>query len=106
MNARNTVKYRLDPGNPAPMTDEQKLRLAVIAAMPDSAIDYSDIPRQITPVQWSRLGMMLPSENKQQITLRVDADVLSFSKAQANAIKAGSMRRCVNMSMHIEPNWN
>ena len=29
----------------------------------------------------SRPGALVPSENKQQITLRVDADVLSFFKA-------------------------
>lgn len=108
MNARNTVKYRLDPGNPAPMTDEQKLRLTVIAAMPDSAIDYSDIPRQITPAQWSRPGMMLPSENKQQITLRVDADVLSFFKSTGKRYQSrinAALREYVN-AHRTEPDLN
>ncbi len=49
--------------------------------MPDCAIDCSDIPKQSGAVQWTRPGALAPAENKQQITLRVDADVLNFFKA-------------------------
>jgi len=31
-------------------------------------------------VKWSRPGALVPSGNKQQITLRLDAEVLSFFK--------------------------
>lgn len=99
MNARNMVKYRLDPDNPPPVTDEQQRRLETIAAMPDSAIDYSDIPRQTGSVQWTRPGMMHPSENKQQITLRVDADVLSFFKGTGKRYQSrinAALREYVN----------
>ena len=99
MNARNSVKYRLDPGHPPAVTDEQQTRLEAIAAMPDTAIDYSDIPRQTEPVQWTRPGMMLPSENKQQITLRVDADVLSFFKSTGKRYQSrinAALREYVN----------
>jgi uncharacterized protein (DUF4415 family) len=48
--------------------------------MPDAEIDYSDIPRQTGAVQWTRPGALVPSENKQQVTLRLDADVLTFFK--------------------------
>jgi uncharacterized protein (DUF4415 family) len=58
----------------------QRKRLAAVAARPDSEIDYSDIPRQTAAVQWTRPGALVPSENKQQITLRLDSDVLSFFK--------------------------
>ena len=54
MSARNTVKFKLDPKNPPRATAAQKKRLAAVAAMPDSKIDYSDIPRQVGPVQWTR----------------------------------------------------
>jgi uncharacterized protein (DUF4415 family) len=49
--------------------------------MPDAEIDYSDIPKQSGAVKWSRPGALVPSENKQQVTLRLDADVLSFFKS-------------------------
>jgi len=81
MSARNTVKFKLDTQNPKPVGAAQRKRLAAVAAMPDSAIDYSDIPKLSGAVQWTRPGALVPSENKQQITLRVDADVLSFFKA-------------------------
>ena len=80
MSARNTVKFRIDPKSPRPLTTAQRKRLASVAAKPDSEIDYSDIPRQTVMVQWTRPGALVPSENKQQITLRLDSDVLSFFK--------------------------
>lgn len=80
MSAHNTVKFKLDPNHPAPLTAPQRKRLKRIAAMPDAEIDYSDIPRQTGAVQWTRPGSLVPSENKQQVTLRLDADVLTFFK--------------------------
>jgi uncharacterized protein (DUF4415 family) len=78
MSARNTVKFKLDPKNPPQLTADQRDRLATVAAMPDSEIDYSDIPLQTGTVQWTRPGALVPAENKQQVTLRLDSDVLSF----------------------------
>ena len=80
MSVRNIVKYRLDAKKPKPLTAAQRKRLAKVAAMPDSAIDYSDIPQQFRRVQWTRPGALVPAENKQQITPRLDADVVSFFK--------------------------
>lgn len=78
MSVRNTVKFKLDLKNPALPNTAQRKRLSAVAAMPDASIDYSDIARQTGPVQWTRPGALVPSENKQQVTLRLDADVLSF----------------------------
>lgn len=80
MSARNTVKFKLDSKNPPRLSAEQRKRLAAVAAMPDAKIDYSDIPKQTGTVQWTRPGALVPTENKQQVTLRLDADVLSFFK--------------------------
>jgi uncharacterized protein (DUF4415 family) len=77
MSVHNTVKVNLDPNKP--LTAQQRKRLKLVAAMPDAEIDYSDIPCQ-TAVQWTRSGAIVPAENKQQITLRLDADVLKFFK--------------------------
>lgn len=80
MSARNTVKFKLDLKNTKPLTSAQRKRLAAVAGMPDAEIDYSDIPRQTQPVQWTRPSALIPAENKRQITLRLDADVVSFFK--------------------------
>ena len=80
MSARNTVKYKLDPKNLPPLTEQQRKRLRSVAAMPDAEIDYSDMPRQTKKVQWTRPDALVNVENKQQITLRLDADVMSFFK--------------------------
>ncbi|MCF8209282.1 MAG: BrnA antitoxin family protein [Rhodoferax sp.] len=88
------------------MTDEQQRRLEAIADMPDASIDYSDIPRQTAPVQWIRPGKMLPVENKRQITLRVDADVLSFFKGTGKRYQSrinAALREYVN-AHQTDPN--
>ncbi len=81
MSVHNTVKFKLDPNHPAPLTAQQRKRLKRVAVMPDADIDYSDIPRQTGAVHWTRPGLLVPSENKQQVTLRLDADVLTFFKS-------------------------
>ena len=73
----NIVKRTLDLKNPPPLTDEQKARLDAVAAMADDQIDYSDAPHR-PAAEWMR-ATEIPS-TKQQITLRIDADVLEFFK--------------------------
>ncbi len=78
MSAKHTgmVKFQLDPNNPPALTAAQKKTLR---AKKDDAIDYRDIPTQ-KEVVWTRPGALVPSGNKQQVTLRLDADVLAFFK--------------------------
>jgi uncharacterized protein (DUF4415 family) len=80
MRKRSTVKFELDSKNPPALTAAQRRRLAALANRPDSEIDYSDIPKQRGAVQWSRPDALVPRENKQQITLRLDAEVVNFFK--------------------------
>jgi uncharacterized protein (DUF4415 family) len=46
----------------------------------DEDIDYSDIP-PLPSTGWRRVSELVPAENKQQITLRLDADVIGFFRA-------------------------
>jgi uncharacterized protein (DUF4415 family) len=69
-----TVKFQLDPNSLPGLTPAQRARLE---AMKDEDIDIGDIPLQ-QGVQWQRPGALIASENKQQVTLRLDADVLAF----------------------------
>ncbi len=72
----NIVKRTLDLKNPPPLTAEQKARLQAVAAMPDERIDYSDAPF-LPDAVWVKAADVAGG-NKQQITLRIDADVLEF----------------------------
>jgi uncharacterized protein (DUF4415 family) len=49
-----------------------------VAAMPDEQIDYSDAPSRPNAI-WMKAATQLPN-TKQQITLRLDAEVLEFFK--------------------------
>ena len=80
MREPNIVRHTLDLNNPPPLAARQRKELKALAAMPDSEIDYSDIPRTTGNEKWTRPGALVPTENKEQVTLRLDADVLKFFK--------------------------
>ena len=65
-----------------PLTDAQREQLAQLAAMPDEMIDTGDIP-ELTDAAW-RAGVRgrFYRPVKQQITARVDADVLAWLKSE------------------------
>ena len=82
------------------ITAARKRRLAKLAARPDSAIDFSDIP-ELTEKFW-RNAVRNPFYRpiKQQLTLRLDADVIAWLRRQgkgyqtrANALLRAAMLR-------------
>ncbi len=75
---RSIVKRTLDLKNPPVLSAEQKSRLDAVALMQDEQIDYSDTPN-LSDAVWVKAAVELPC-NKQQITLRIDADILEFFK--------------------------
>lgn len=62
------------------LTEKDKRELRKLAALPDSTIDYSDIP-PLTEKFWKN-AVRNPwyRPRKQQVTLRIDADVLVWLK--------------------------
>lgn len=74
----NIVKRTLDLKLRPVLSDAQKARLDAVAAMPDERIDYSDAP-SLPDAVWMKAATELP-KTKQQITLRIDAEVLDFFK--------------------------
>jgi uncharacterized protein (DUF4415 family) len=62
---------------------EQLAELAALAALPDEAIDTSDAPEAFDWSGAKRGYFYRPL--KQQLTLRVDADVIAWFKAQATS---------------------
>jgi uncharacterized protein (DUF4415 family) len=69
-----TVKKSLDDLS---VSDE---RLAELKAKPDSAIDYSDIPK-LDKAFWQHAEVRLP-ETKKGVYIRLDGDVLEWLKGQ------------------------
>ena len=70
-------------GASKPLKSEQLAELTALAALPDDAIDMSDAPEVL---DWSgaKRGLFY-RPLKQQLTLRVDADVIAWFKAQATS---------------------
>ena len=71
-----------------PLTEEDRARLRALAARPDSEIDLSDAP-EMTDEEWKnaeRGHFYRPV--KQQITARVDADVLEWLKGQGKGYQS------------------
>ena len=97
MNSSNTgtVRFRLDPDHPPQLTQEQKRALRDLR---DEDIDLSDIP-EATGGGWRRVSDLVPAENKQQITLRLDADVIQFFRATGRRYQSrinAALREYVN----------
>ena len=66
-----------------PLTAEQKAELAALAAMPDEDINLSDIP-ELTDKFWQNAKQgQFYRPLKQQLTLRLDADVIAWFKEQS-----------------------
>jgi uncharacterized protein (DUF4415 family) len=62
------------------LTDEEQQAWKELQEMRDQDIDYSDIP-PLPRTGWRRVSDLVPAENKQQITLRLDADVIEFFRS-------------------------
>jgi uncharacterized protein (DUF4415 family) len=63
------------------LTDAQREHLAELAALPDESIDTSDIPELSDDVWSAGVRGRFYRPVKQQITARVDADVLDWLKS-------------------------
>jgi len=64
----------------------------------DEDIDYSDIP-PLPTTGWRRVSDLIPAENKQQITLRLDADVIQFFRGTGRRYQSrinAALREYVN----------
>jgi uncharacterized protein (DUF4415 family) len=88
MNRKSTVSHELDPVQPAPLTPAQTTELRVLAALPDARIDTSDVP-PLTEAFWQnavRNPFYRPV--KQQVTVRVDADVLAWLRSAGRGYQA------------------
>lgn len=88
------VRYEFDPANPPPLTDDQRAELEALAAMPDDTIDLSDMPEVTDFTGWTRGKFYRPV--KQQLTLRLDADVVHWFKTHA---EGGGYQTRINQAL-------
>ena len=63
------------------LTKEQKAEIEALAVLPEEAIDTSDLP-EILDWSGARRGLLYRPV-KRQITLRLDADVVAWFRANA-----------------------
>lgn len=82
------------------MAEERKTELKALAAMPDSAIDYSDIPPLTQEFWQSAVPNPFYKPIKTHASLRIDSDVMAWLKSQGkgyqtriNAILREAMMR-------------
>ena len=91
-------KKLADPDPQAVSSDAQRERMAKLGTLPDESIDTSDAP-ELSDEAWAagvRGRFYRPV--KQQITARVDADVLDWLKAQGKGYQ-GRMNAILRREM-------
>lgn len=78
-----TAHERMKKGTSERLTPEQRAELKSLAALPDDAIDTSDAPELL---DWSgaKRGLFYRPV-KQQLTLRLDADVVAWFKSHTTS---------------------
>lgn len=76
------VRYKVDLKNLPPPTRRQKAELAALSKMPDAQIDYSDAPPLDEAFWKNAVPNPFYKPKKTSTTVRVDADVLAWLKAQ------------------------
>jgi uncharacterized protein (DUF4415 family) len=86
MKTKTKISFTLD--KLPQLTKTRRAEMKALASRPDSEIDTSDIP-EMTEEQWrnARRGHFY-RPRKQQITARVDADVLDWLKAEGKGYQS------------------
>jgi uncharacterized protein (DUF4415 family) len=82
MKKKKLVEYELDLHNPPPLTPHQEAEIEELAAMPESEIDFSDIPRLDAHFWKNAVRGNLYKPVKASTTVRVDADVLLWLRSK------------------------
>ncbi len=82
-----------------PLTRQQRAELTALSALPDSAIDTSDAPEVL---DWSEAKRgLFYRPIKQQLTLRLDADVIAWFKRSS----ARGYQTRINQALREYLNW-
>lgn len=87
-NGDDVVHFQLDPANLPPLTDAQRAELAALDAIPDSEIDYKDAPALSDDFWRNAERGRFYKPIKQQVTAKLDADVLAWLKSAGKGYQA------------------
>jgi len=80
---KDTIVHKeIDLNNPPPLTEKQKAELKALSEMPDSEIDYSDIPPLTEDFWKNAVRNPFYRPTKTSTTVRLDSDVLAWLKKQ------------------------
>jgi uncharacterized protein (DUF4415 family) len=85
---KKMVTYEFDPANPPALTPAQKEELKKLAAMPDSSIDFSDIPQLDEKFWKNAVKNPFYRPTKTSTTIRIDSDVLYWLRAQGKGYQS------------------
>lgn len=97
------VRYEVDLDNLPPLTEERKAELEALAEMPDSEIDFSDIPPLDEAFWKNAVRNPFYKPTKTSTTVRVDADVLAWLKSQGKGYQTrinAILREAMLRSLH------
>jgi len=81
MSRKSIVTYEVDPENPKPLTAAQRAELKALAELPEDEIDTTDIPPASEAFWKHAVRNPFYRPVKQQLTVRVDADVLAWLRS-------------------------
>ncbi len=87
------VRYELDPLNPPPLTEEQQKELEALRLKTDADIDFSDMPEADDAFFEQAVPGRFYRRLKQQLTLRIDADLIAWFKQEAGGDGRGYQTR-------------
>lgn len=86
--ATKFVRIKVDLDSPPQLTQAQKAELAAFAARPDREIDLSDIPEWTDEQFKTAIRGRFYRPVKEQITARIDADVVNWLKSQGKGYQS------------------
>jgi len=85
---KKMIQYEVDLANPPALTPAQKAELVALDAMPESTIDYSDIP-PVDEAFWKHaVSNPYYRPTKTSTTVRIDSDVLLWLRAQGKGYQS------------------
>lgn len=98
-----TVRYEVDLNNLPPLSEERKKELKALSEMPDSEIDYSDIPPLDEAFWKNAVRNPFYKPTKTSTTVRVDSDVLAWLKSEGKGYQTrinAILREAMIRSLH------